>query len=190
MEVITKFLTVNKFTRPGDKLRDVLGVVLHWTGELCHDALPVWKFFEETCSKQNKYSSAHYIIGKDGTIYYCIPTNEKAYHCGSSQVDPKSGKIYTDLARELFRDFAKYPATTSPNSCTIGIEMCPISSDGTFSEATLKAARQLVDELVEKFSLTKDRVVTHNDVVGWKSCPRLWTENPELFEEFKKTLAI
>jgi N-acetylmuramoyl-L-alanine amidase len=190
MEVITKFLTTNQYTRPGNKLRGVLGIVLHWTGEQCHDALPVWSYFENVCSKEKHYSSAHYIIAKDGTVYYCIPTNEKAYHCGSAVRDPKSGKFYTDKARELFGDFAKYPETTSPNSCTIGIEMCAVDKTGTFSEATLKSARQLVDELMEKFSLTGDRVVTHNDVVGWKDCPRLWTTTPESFEEFKKTLII
>jgi N-acetylmuramoyl-L-alanine amidase len=188
MEVVTKFLTINQYSRPGNKLKDILGIVLHWTGEQCHDALTVWNYFENDCPAIHHYSSAHYIIAKDGTIYYCIPTNEKAYHVGSSQYDPESGQIYTDKARKYFGKYAKYYETLSPNNCTIGIEMCAIDENGTFSEATLKAATQLVNELTDKFSLTKERVFTHNEIVGWKDCPRLWTNEPDLFEAFKKTL--
>jgi N-acetylmuramoyl-L-alanine amidase len=56
---------------------------------------------------------------------------------------------------------------------------------GDFSEATLASAAELVADILSRNNLTVDAVVTHHEMVGWKDCPRLWTNNPALFEEFK-----
>ena len=183
-----KFLTVNQYSRPGKNLKGVQGIVLHWTGSPGQNAETVWAFFEKSCPHEKHYSSAHYIIDQDGTILHCIPDTEMAYHVGSSQIDPHSGKIYTELARFLFGEYARNPATLSPNQCTIGIEMCPIDGAGNFSAATLESAKFLVWLLMEKYGVPVERVVTHNQIVGWKDCPRLWVNHPEKFEVFKSEL--
>jgi N-acetylmuramoyl-L-alanine amidase len=36
--------------------------------------------------------------------------------------------------------------------------------------------------------LAIDDIGTHNLVVGWKDCPRLWTRRPEQFDAFKQAV--
>jgi N-acetylmuramoyl-L-alanine amidase len=149
-------------------------------------AINTWGYFETGCPHDKHYSSAHYIIDLDGTIYHAIPDNEVAYHCGSSQPDPQSGRIYTDWAREKFGVYAGRPDINSPNNCTIGIEMCVIDNNGSFTPETVGAARELAAKLLKENRLTVEEIGTHNLVVGWKDCPRLWARYPEKFEEFRE----
>lgn len=180
-----KLLTVNDYSRPGRKLKSVLGVVLHWTANPGVIAEANRDFFESRKAGNLGAGSAHYVIGISGEVIRCIPEDEMAYHCGSSQPDPVSRLIYTDRARYLFGDYARNPKTLSPNQVTIGIELCPIDSLGNFNMATIDSAITLVRDLVKRHELTRERVVTHNQVVGWKDCPRLWVNHPDYFEAFK-----
>jgi N-acetylmuramoyl-L-alanine amidase len=186
MKIVEKLLTINQYSRPGRPLGAVKGIILHWVGVGGQRAINTWGYFETGCPRDKHYSSAHYIIDLDGTIYHAIPDNEVAYHCGSSQPDPKSGRIYTDWARTKFGSYAGMPDSNSPNNCTIGIEMCVIDNQGNYTPETLQAARELVAKLLKENRLTIEEVGTHHLVVGWKDCPRLWTKCPEKFEEFKK----
>jgi N-acetylmuramoyl-L-alanine amidase len=63
--------------------------------------------------------------------------------------------------------------------------MCVIDNRGNYTPETLGAARELAAKLLKENRLTIDDLGTHHLVVGWKDCPRLWTENPEQFDEFK-----
>jgi N-acetylmuramoyl-L-alanine amidase len=146
--------------------------------------MTTWNFFETTCPQKKHYSSAHYIIDLDGTIYHAIPDNEIAYHCGSSTVDPKTGRIYTDWARQKFGGYVLDPTKNSPNNCTLGIEMC-IDAGGNFTEKTIIAAVELVARLLTRHKLTTEDIGHHQKVVGWKECPLPWVKKPELFDEFK-----
>jgi len=186
MKIIEKFLTVNLYNRPGKKLIERMAIILHWVGKPMQPAMGVWNWFEKDCPADKHYSSAHYIIDLNGDIYHAVPDNEVAYHCGASQKDPVSGKIYTDWARGKFGRYASSPDINSPNNCTVGIEMCVTDANGNFTPETLNAAVELTAELVRKYNLTVDDIGTHHMVVGWKDCPRLWTRNPALFDEFKE----
>ena len=135
------------------------------------------------------YGSAHYIIGQDGEIIQAIPNNEIAYHCGTDKEDPESGQIYTTYARKKFGHYAVHFQTTSPNFCTIGVELCPTDNDGHFTERTINAAVELCAYLCNKHGLTADDITTHHEIVGWKDCPRLWTNQPELLDAFRKSVA-
>ena len=190
MKIIEKPLTVNQYSRPGRLLGAVKGVILHWIGVGGQRAVSTWNFFEFACPKDKHYSSAHYIIDLNGDIYHAVPDKEVAYHCGSSQSDPKSGKIYTDWAREKFGVYAERPDIYSPNNCTIGIEMCVIDSNGNFTAETLDAARELTAKLLKENRLTAGELGTHYKVVGWKDCPRLWYNRPDRFEDFKAGIRI
>jgi N-acetylmuramoyl-L-alanine amidase len=186
MNILEKLLTVNSYSRPGRTLGDVKGIILHWVGAPMQRAINTWGWFETGCPKEKHYSSAHYIIDLNGDIYHAVPNKEVAYHCGSTQKDPSSGRIYTDWARAKFGRYAENPDINSPNNCTIGIELCITDAQGNFTPETLAAAAELVAKLVKENRLTLDDVGTHYKVVGWKDCPRLWFNNPEKFEvEFK-----
>jgi N-acetylmuramoyl-L-alanine amidase len=186
MNIIEKPLKINQYSRPGRPLGGVKAVILHWVGIPLQRALTTWNFFEFTCPRDKHYSSAHYIIDLNGDIYHAIPDTEVSYHCGSSQPDPQSGRIYTDWARRKFGPYAERPDINSPNNCTIGIEMCVIDSRGNYTPETLDAARELAARLIKENRLTLDDLGTHHLVVGWKDCPRLWTESPGTFEGFKE----
>jgi N-acetylmuramoyl-L-alanine amidase len=184
MRLVDFFLTINPFTRPGRKLAVCKGIVFHYVGVPGQKAIDVWKFFEKTCPVEKHYSSAHYIINLDGYIYHAVPDDEIAYHCGSEKADSVSGRIYTDWARKKYAYYATDPVKTSPNFCTLGIELC-INSNGNFTEETLQSAVELAAKLLGDYKLSVDDIGTHNMVVGWKDCPLPWVNNPSLFDDFK-----
>ena len=188
MKLTEDFLTINNWSRPGKKLKAVLAIVMHWTANPKASAKANRDYFEQRKCGSDGYGSAHYIIDQDGSIIQAIPETEIAYHCGSSQIDPESKKIYTDFARDLF---GKYYTTgnKTPNFVTIGIELCPLDKEGHFSAETYSAAVELCKYLLDKFNLKADDITTHHDVVGWKDCPKLWADKPELFEKFKQDVA-
>jgi N-acetylmuramoyl-L-alanine amidase len=186
MKIQEKLLTVNKYSRPGRKLAEKRALILHWVGVGGQKAEAVWSYFEKNCPKEERYASAQYCVDLDGTVFRFIPDDEVAYHCGSSQPDPGSGKIYTDWAREVFGAYASNPTGNSPNNASLGIELCAIDNKGNFTPDTLCAAAELAAFLRKVYQIPLERVGTHKMVVGWKDCPLLWTRQPELFEAFKK----
>jgi len=184
MNIIKKYLSVSQYTRSGRRLPICKGVILHYVGVNNQRAINTWGYFEKACPAEKRYASAHYIIDLNGDIYQAIPDNEVAWHCGSSLLDPVSGRIYTDWAREKFGYYASDSAQTSPNYCTIGIELC-IDANGNFTAETINAAVELVAKLVQENHLSIEDIGHHKKVVGWKDCPLPWVKNPDLFEEFK-----
>jgi len=184
MIIIEKLLTVNQYSRSGRRLTECKGIIFHYVGVPNQWAINTWGYFEKACPAEKHYSSAHYIIDLNGDIYHAVPDNEAAWHCGSSTVDPKSNRIYTDWARKKFGHYASDPTKFSPNFCTIGIELC-IDRQGNFTPKTIQAAEELAAKLLEENHLTVDEIGHHKLVVGWKDCPMPWVKNPSLFDEFK-----
>ena len=187
MQIIHDFLTINEYSRPGRKIKEVLGVVLHWTANPAANAQQNRDYFESLKTGSAGYASAHYIIDQNGLIVAAVPEYEIAYHCGTSQPDPKSGEIYTDEARARYGRYAS--ASNSPNNCTLGVELCPVDAAGNFSDATINSAIELCADICRRYGLDAADLTTHHDVVGWKDCPKLWTEKPALFEAFKWSVA-
>lgn len=187
MQVIHDFLTVNEYSRPARKLHKVLAIVIHWTANPSANAKENRDFFENKKAGTGGYASAHYIIDQNGIIVAAIPENEIAYHCGSSQKDPASGKVYTDEARRRFGNYAS--EKSSPNLCTLGVELCPTNARGDFSDATINTAIELCADICKRYGLTEEAITTHHNIVGWKDCPKLWTEKPQLLGAFKASVA-
>lgn len=186
MNIIKDYLTINEYSRPARRIREVLAVVIHWTANPAANAKENRDFFENRKTGVGGYGSAHYIIDQNGGIIAAVPENEVAYHCGSSQPDPVSCRIYTDEAR---RRFGKYAAeNSSPNNCTIGIELCPKDAAGNFTNATINATVELCADICRRYGLSAQDITTHHNIVGWKNCPKLWTEKPELLTAFQFTV--
>jgi N-acetylmuramoyl-L-alanine amidase len=202
MNLTERLLTVNPFSRPGTKRQQIQALIFHWTGKPMQPAIDVRNWFESLKDQKPPedpelaknwkphYSSAHYDIDQDGSIIRCIPESEIAFHVGSDQIDPASGKIYTDWARAKFGEHATHPDIMSPNACTLGIEMCPLDAEGNFASATLNAAVELARDICSRLGLNPlADIATHNMVVGWKDCPRLWVNHPENLTEFRAAVA-
>ena len=183
MQIIHDFLTKNEYSRPSKKLQKVLAIVIHWTANPSANAKENRDFFENKKKGMIGYGSAHYIIDQNGIIVAAIPENEVAYHCGSSEKDPASGKVYTDEARARFGYYAS--TSNSPNNCTLGVELCPTDAAGNFTNATINAAVELCADICRRYELPAQAITTHHDVVGWKDCPKLWAEKPYLLNAFR-----
>jgi N-acetylmuramoyl-L-alanine amidase len=174
----------NEYSRPSRKLKSVNAIVIHWPSWSNASAQIIHDYFYTDIPKEKRYASAHYVVGLDGEIAQCIPDDEIAYHCGSAKLDPKSGRVYTDKAREVFGEYASNP-NLSPNQVSIGIEVCHIDDKGTMNKVTVDSLVRFVSELCVTYSLDPSRqVLRHYDVVGWKDCPRYWVNNLEAWNRF------
>lgn len=150
-------LTPNRWSRPQTKLKDVKGVVIHWTANENSgaDAVANRNFFENRKYGRTGFGSAHFFVD-DQQIIQCLPEDERAYHVGAT-------KYRTTR-------FGSYP-----NNCTLGIEMC-VNSDGQFS-VVYKQTVLLAAKLIKKYNLDPDLdLVRHYDVTG-KNCPAMFTSN-------------
>jgi N-acetylmuramoyl-L-alanine amidase len=185
MKIIEELLTINDYSRPGRALREKRAVILHWVGVGGQRARVVRNFFENA-HRDKHYSSAHYCVDLDGTIYHLVPDNEVAYHCGSSQIDPESRRVYTDWARKVFGSYVEDPSRNSPNNAALGIELCVAGNDGNFTPQTLEAAVELTAHLCKTWNIPPEHIGTHHLVVGWKDCPRRWAAHPDEFDIFKE----
>ena len=75
-----KFLTVRDQSRPGEKLKEVKNIAVHYVANPNTSAHNNWSYFEH----QTKLSvSAQFIIGLDGEIIQCMPYDEVAWAVGS-----------------------------------------------------------------------------------------------------------
>jgi N-acetylmuramoyl-L-alanine amidase CwlA len=167
---ITKdYLTPNKWSRPQKKIVKVKGIVIHWVANPNTTAANNRNFFESRKLGTKGFGSAHFIVGQVGEIIQCMPLEEIAYHVGSN--------TYTADAKSRLGGY--------PNELTLGIECCHIDWDGNMKDATYKSVVELTAHLLKQFGLGIDDIWTHQEVVGWKDCHRLFYKNPSLYTKFK-----
>lgn len=171
-----EILPINEFTRPGRKLVEVRGVVIHWTGNPSADAKAHVRYFNQLSKQKadddvvDRYASAHYFIGTRGNIEQLIPEDEVAYHAG--------GKEYIQEALDHFN-------CTWPNAFLIGLELCHNDWSGEFTDETIDAAQRLTRRILDEHNLDVKDVVRHFDITG-KLCPKWYVENEVAWSEFRK----
>ena len=192
MNIIDATIAANPYSRPGRVRPETKAIILHWVANPGTSAKANRDYFASLAKQKQapfRYASAQYIVGLSGEILRVMPEEEVAWHCGSSQVDPASGRIYTDWAREVIGE--KYASRWStPNYATVGIEMCHPDSTGKFNHETEEAAAVLAADLCITHHLNPGTALgRHFDVVGWKDCPRWWVSNPDKWEAFKTRVA-
>lgn len=130
------FLTVNPYSRSGEPLGRIKGIVIHYTGNPGSTAKNNHDYFENLKDKHTAYVSSHFIVGLKGEIIQCIPLNEIAY------------------------------ASNNRNKDTISIETCHPDKTGQFNNQTYSALQQLVKALMNTYHLDKEDVIRHYDVTG------------------------
>lgn len=136
LEISEQLLTVNEYSRPGRKLSEVTGIVIHYTGNPNTTAVANRNYFQSLAYDKTTYASSHFVVGLEGEIIQCIPLDEEAI------------------------------ATRSRNTDTIGIEVCHPDAEGKFNDVTYEKVIQLVAELCKEYQLTEDDVIRHHDVTG------------------------
>ena len=166
-------LTPNHYSRPGTPLKAVRGIVIHWVGNPGTSAKANRDYFEGLkmqiqLDENQRYASAHYIVGLEGEIIRCIPEGEIAYHVGAAKYNPAALNALK---------------TTYPNNSTLGIELCHPDKTGRFNPETLDAARKLCKELIKTHAIPFGNLFRHYDITG-KECPLYFVKNEDAWFDF------
>lgn len=131
-----QLLTVNPYSRPGDALTEVKGVVVHWTANPGTTAAQNRSYFESLKDTHETSASSHFVIGMEGEVVQCIPCNEVAY------------------------------ASNERNGDTIAIECCIPDETGRFTDETYQTLVHLVAWLCGRYELGTEDVIRHYDITG------------------------
>ena len=131
-----QLLPVNEYSRPGEKLTAVNGVVVHYTGNPGTTAQQNRSYFAGLAQSGETYASSNFVIGLEGEILECVPLDEVAY------------------------------ASSQRNYDTLSIEVCHPDDTGEFTQASYDALVKLVQWLVDTYGLEQDQILRHYDVTG------------------------
>ena len=129
-------LDINEFSRPGIASDPINGIVIHYTANPGSTAKDNRDYFNNLQTTQITKASSHFVIGLEGEVIQCVPTNEIAY------------------------------ASNDRNGDTVSIECCHPDETGAFTDATYESMVQTTAWLCAKFGLSADDVIRHYDVTG------------------------
>ena len=86
--------------------------------------------------------SYHYLVGRTGTVYQCVPDKRRAWHAGKSQLGGKA----------------------DVNDYSIGVSFANDQRGELYPEVQIAAGVELVAFLCERYGIPADRIVTHQAV--------------------------
>lgn len=100
--------------------------------------------------------SAHYGVGRDGTVHQYVGESDTAFHAG----------------RTFRPTWARLRPGVNPNLYTVGIEHEGRGGD-SWPDAMYAASASLVRDVCSRWSIEIDRahIVGHREIYGRKSCP-------------------
>jgi len=135
-DISEQILTVNPYSRPGDKIKSLNYIVVHYLANPMTTAQQNHDYFESLKDLQDTYMSANYVIGIEGEIIHCVPDDEVAY------------------------------ASNQANNYSISIENCHVDESGELTGATYTSLVHLLAYLVDQYDLTVHQIIRHYDVTG------------------------
>lgn len=148
-------LPVNEYSRPGNELKKVNAVVIHYVGNPGTTAAQNRSYFENISKTGEASVSSHFIVGLDGEIIQCVPLDEISY------------------------------ASNERNSDTIAIESCHPDDTGAYNKETYDSMVKLTAYLCILYELDPDKdVIRHYDVTG-KECPKYFVDYENEWSLFK-----
>lgn len=150
------FLTPNEYSRPGDALKEINSVFVHYTANPGTSAAQNRSYFEQQKDTHERSVSAHFIIGYEGEIIQCVPLDEIAY------------------------------AVQTRNEDSVSIECCYQAEDGSFTQETYDSLIKLLKWLVEVYDLDVDEDILRHYDCGGKKCPIYYTEHNDAWEALKE----
>ena len=131
-----ELLDMNEYSRPGTKLEQVNGIVIHYVANPGSTAMQNRDYFQGLKDAHLTKASSHFIVGLDGEIVQCIPSTEIAY------------------------------ASNERNGDTLSIECCHPDETGKFNDSTYQSLVELTSWLCSRFGLDSQDVIRHYDVTG------------------------
>jgi len=111
-------------------------IIIHDTGGKTAEGTLKW--FDNEISKV----SSHYLIDKDGTLYECVPVEEKAWHAGTS----------TLFGKDNVNDFS------------IGIELVDDNDADKYPKDQIAKLIDLCTELALSHHISLNRIVGHEHI--------------------------
>ena len=129
-------IPVNPYSRSGELLSSIDGVVVHYTANPGTTAKQNRNYFAGLADGSGTSASSHFIIDTDGTILQCVPMSEIAY------------------------------ASNDRNCDTLSIECCHEDESGKFTKETYQSLVKLTAWLCDTYGLETDQVIRHYDVTG------------------------
>lgn len=186
IQIKERLLKINKFSRPGWKMKEVKGFVYHWIGNTMTTNKQLLSYFQslgnQKTGKENpRYASSHLGLDLKGNVIRLIPDNEVAFHAGAWN--------FTDLAK---KDLGEYYTSNkpghTPNYCLIGCEMSHMNYGKCFTWDQIRSAIKLGASYCLKYNLDPiTQVYRHYDITG-KECPGYFVDNPKEWIEFKELI--
>lgn len=131
-----ELLDVNEYSRPGTKLEQINGIVIHYVANPGSTAMQNRDYFQGLKDAHITKASSHFIVGLDGEIVQCIPSTEISY------------------------------ASNERNGDTLSIECCHPDDTGKFNDSTYQSLVELTSWLCSRFGLGSQAVIRHYDVTG------------------------
>lgn len=132
------YLTPNEYSRPGEPLKSVTNIFVHYTANPGTSAAQNRSYFEQQKDTHEASVSAHFIIGYEGEIIQCVPLDEIAY------------------------------AVMTRNYDSISIECCYLEQDGSFTPETYESLISLLAWLTDAYQLEAEDILRHYDCGGKK----------------------
>lgn len=135
-DIDEQLLTINEYSRPGDKTDAIEKIVIHYLGNPKTTAQQNHDYFESLKDLKNVSMSANFVVGIEGEIIECVPPGEIAY------------------------------ASNSMNHLSVSIENCHLDDTGRFTKETYDSCVHLTAYLVEEYGLEREDIIRHYDVTG------------------------
>jgi len=138
-------------------------IVLHDTeGDSDPDSVISW------WDSNGNLVSSHFVVGKDGTIFQCVPLDTIAHHAGYGDTGhnalygvPEDGRDDMRASVWIGSNFADY----GMNAYSVGIEMVHIGGSGGYPEAQLNAVDSLIAHIDAYYGFAS-RIIDHK---AWRS---------------------
>ncbi len=152
--VDVQLIAKNEYSRPGKKLDEVNGIVVHYVANPGTSAEANRSYFAGLAQSKATYASSNFIIGLEGEVIQCVPADEVAY------------------------------ASNNRNSDTLSIECCHPDETGVFTYPTYRSLVKLCADICIGFELDPETdIIRHYDITG-KMCPLYFVENENEWKAF------
>ena len=112
--------------------------------------------------------AAHFVVGKDGTIYQCVPMDEIAHHAGYGDTGHNDYYGIVEDGRDDMEGttpIGDWASDYGMNAWSIGIEMVHVGGSGYYPEAQLEALDALIAYIDDYYGFESE-IIDHK---AWRS---------------------
>jgi hypothetical protein len=112
--------------------------------------------------------AAHFVIGKDGSVYQCVPLDKIAHHAGYGNAGHNDAYGTTEDGRDDMLGSARigdWAPDYGMNAWSVGIEMVHVSGSGDYPEEQLNALDTLI-AYIDAYYGFESTIIDHK---AWRS---------------------